>query len=73
MAIATLSTLPENFRKVRDFLAWLGLVPRQYSTGGKQRLGGYSEDWKAILEVDVIIGANSVIIKRHAHKDNVAG
>ena len=37
-AIATLAPPPENFRKARDFAAWLGLVPRQHSTGGKQRL-----------------------------------
>ena len=38
-AIAVLSPPPKILRKARDFAAWLGLVPRQYSTGGKQRLG----------------------------------
>ena len=38
-AIAVLAPPPETFRKARDFAAWLGLVPRQQSTGGKQRLG----------------------------------
>jgi transposase len=38
-AIAVLAPPPETFRKGRDFAAWLGLVPRQHSTGGKQRLG----------------------------------
>jgi transposase len=38
-AIAVLAPPPETFRKARDFAAWLGLVPRQHSTGGKQRLG----------------------------------
>lgn len=38
-AIATLAPPPETFRKARDFAAWLGLTPRQHSTGGKQRLG----------------------------------
>jgi len=37
--IAVLAPPPETFRKARDFAAWLGLVPRQHSTGGKQRLG----------------------------------
>jgi len=37
-AIAVLAPPPETFRKARDFAAWLGLVPRQHSTGGKQRL-----------------------------------
>ena len=31
------------FRKGRDFAAWLGLVPRQYSTGGKAKLLGISK------------------------------
>lgn len=38
-AIATLAPPPDMFRKGRDFAAWLGLTPRQHSTGGKQRLG----------------------------------
>lgn len=38
-AIAVLAPPPETFRKARDFAAWLGLTPRQHSTGGKQRLG----------------------------------
>jgi transposase len=33
-AIAVLAPPPEMFRKARDFAAWLGLVPRQHSTGG---------------------------------------
>ena len=37
-AIAVLAPPPGTFRKGRDFAAWLGLTPRQYSTGGKQRL-----------------------------------
>jgi transposase len=38
-AIAVLAPPPDKFRNARDFAAWLGLTPRQYSTGGKQRLG----------------------------------
>ena len=38
-AIAVLAPPPTMFRKARDFAAWPGLVPRQHSTGGKQRLG----------------------------------
>lgn len=38
-AIAALAPPPTRFRKAHDFAAWLGLVPRQHSTGGKQRLG----------------------------------
>ena len=36
-ALATLAPPPETFCKARDFAAWLGLTPRQHSTGGKQR------------------------------------
>jgi transposase len=32
-----------EFRCGRDFAAWLGLVPRQYSSGGKERLGRVSK------------------------------
>ena len=38
-ALVDLALRPDTFRKGRDFAAWLGLVPRQHSTGGKQRLG----------------------------------
>lgn len=32
-----------QFKRGRDFAAWLGLVPRQYSSGGKERLGRVSK------------------------------
>ena len=38
-AIADTVTDPKAFRSGRDFAAWIGLVPRQDSTGGKQKLG----------------------------------
>jgi transposase len=41
-ALVALAPPAETFRKGRDFPAWLGLVPRQHSTGGKQRLGANS-------------------------------
>lgn len=66
-AIATLAPPPETFRKARDFAAWLGLVPRQHSTGGKQRLGATTKMGERSLRRLLIIGANSVIIKRHVH------
>jgi transposase len=34
---------PKAFRSGRDFVAWIGLVPRQDSTGGKQKLGPISK------------------------------
>ena len=66
-AIATLAPPPEAFRKARDFAAWLGLTPRQHSTGGKQRLGATTKMGERSLRRLLIIGANSVIIKRHVN------
>ncbi len=66
-ALATLAPPPETFRRGRDFAAWLGLVPRQHSTGGKQRLGATTKMGERSLRRLLIIGANSVIIKRHVH------
>src|SRR5947208_1193347 len=42
-AIATTVADPGVFRSGREFAAWLGLVPRQNSTGGKTRLGGITK------------------------------
>jgi transposase len=66
-AIAVLAPPAEGFRCGRDFAAWLGLVPRQHSTGGKQRLGATTKMGERSLRRLLIIGANSVIIKRHVH------
>lgn len=66
-AIAVLAPPPETFGKARDFAAWLGLTPRQHSTGGKQRLGATTKMGERSLRRLLIIGANSVIIKRHVH------
>src|SRR5262245_64511038 len=45
-AIATTVADPKVFRSGREFAAWLGLVPRQNSTGGKTRLGGITKRGK---------------------------
>ena len=66
-ALVALAPPPETFGRGRDFAAWLGLVPRQHSTGGKQRLGATTRMGERSLRRLLIIGANSVIIKRHIH------
>jgi len=66
-ALVALAPPAETFRRGRDFAAWLGLVPRQHSTGGKQRLGATTKMAERSLRRLLIIGANSVIIKRHVH------
>lgn len=63
-ALVALAPPPETFRRGRDFAAWLGLVPRQHSTGGKQRLGATTKMGECSLRQLLIIGANSVVMWR---------
>ncbi|WP_292327678.1 IS110 family transposase [Mesorhizobium sp.] len=49
LAIETFAPPMEGFKCGRDFAAWLGLVPRQKSSGGKQRLGKVSKWASAIF------------------------
>lgn len=51
------------FRKGRDFAAWLGLVPRQYSTGGKARLLGISKRGNIYLRKILIHGARAAAMR----------
>lgn len=50
-----------TFRKGRDLAAWLGLVPRQHSTGGKTRLLGISKCGNEYLRRMFLHGARSVV------------
>ncbi|MER9585758.1 transposase [Mesorhizobium sp. M0276] len=43
LAISGFAPPMESFKRGRDFAAWLGLVPRQYTSGGKERLGRVSK------------------------------
>ena len=72
-ALVALAPPPETFRRGRDFAAWLGLTPRQHSTGGKQRLGATTKMGERSLRRLLIIGANSVVIKRGVHKATQPG
>src|SRR5271170_8087092 len=47
------------FRKGREFAAWLGLVPRQYSTGGKAKLYGISKRGNCYLRKILVHGARA--------------
>ena len=51
----------ESFRRGRDFSAWLGLVPRQRTTGGKPRLGKMSKMGQRDLRRLFVVGAMAVI------------
>jgi len=63
--VATVSD-PNHFRSGRQFAAWLGLVQRQNSSGGKNRLGGISKQGDRYLRRLLVVGATAVI--RHARK-----
>ena len=62
-AIAALAPPAETFAKGRDFAAWLGLAPRQLSTGGKQKLGSISKMGERTLRRLLIIGCSAVVLQ----------
>jgi transposase len=61
MAIAAFAPDMQEFRRGRDFSAWLGLVPRQHSSGGKQKLGRTSKMGQRDIRRLLIVGAMSVV------------
>jgi transposase len=61
VAVETFAPPMETFRRGRDFAAWLGLVPLQRSTGGKQRLGKTSKMGQRDIRRLLIIGAMAVV------------
>ena len=61
-ALAASITDPEVFKNGRELAAWVGLVPRQNSTGGKQRLGKISKQGDQYLRWLLVAGAMSVIL-----------
>ncbi len=50
-----------EFRNGREAAAYLGLVPRQYSTGGKPKLGGISKRGDRTLRSHLVLGAQAVL------------
>lgn len=60
-AIEALAPEAPTFRKGRDFAAWIGLVPLQNSSGGKERMGRISKMGQRDLRRLLIIGASSVV------------
>jgi transposase len=61
---------PSVFRSGREFAAWLGLVPRQRSTGGKQRLGRITREGNEYVRRLLVIGAQSALQRSQEIKDN---
>jgi transposase len=62
-ASATLAKVPDArvFKRARDFVAWIGLTPRQFGTGGKQRSGGISKQGDRSLRTLFIAGATAYL------------
>jgi transposase len=60
----SLSVEPAHFASGRHFAAWLGLTPKEHSTGGKPRLGKISKAGNERLRSLLVVGATAVI--RHA-------
>jgi transposase len=58
------------FHKGREFAAWMGLVPKQYSTGGKTKLSGISKRGNSYLRKILIHGARAVVLR--SKRDRIA-
>jgi transposase len=61
----------QQFRKARDLAAWLGLVPQQYSTGGKSQLLGISKRGNRYLRRLLIHGARSCVLHLDRSRDRL--
>jgi transposase len=70
-AIAATITDPKAFRSGRDLAAWIGLVPREDSTGGKRKLGPISKQGDRYLRRILVVGAHSVL--RRAKQRDIRG
>jgi transposase len=73
-ALAIVATVgnAREFKNGRQFAAWIGLTPSQYSTGGKPRLGHISKRGDAYLRNLLVQGARSVLHTAAAHRDPVS-
>ena len=61
---------PEQFQSGRQFAAWVGLMPKDHSTGGKLRLGCITRAGDEALRAALMVGATSVI--QHARRTGKA-
>jgi transposase len=61
---------PKSFRSGRNFSAWIGLVPKQHSSGGRERLGSISKQGDRYLRSLFVAGALAVIRYAKLHGSN---
>ncbi|OYX38721.1 MAG: IS110 family transposase, partial [Rhodobacterales bacterium 32-64-14] len=59
LAVETFAPEMSTFKGGRNFAAWLGLVPRQFSSGGREKLGRISKAGQADIRRLLIVGAMS--------------
>src|SRR5262249_31442414 len=62
-----------SFKSGRQLAAWLGLVPRQHSSGGKPILLGISKRGDRYLRTLLVHGARSVIVQARKRSDDKRG
>ncbi|MCV9940403.1 IS110 family transposase [Boseaceae bacterium BT-24-1] len=69
LASALVASIPDPraFRSGRNLAAWIGLVPRQNSSGGKERLGGITKQGDRYLRQLLVVGALAVV--RYAQRN----
>jgi transposase len=65
-------TDPASFSGGREFAAWIGLVPRQHSTGGKARLGHISKMGNRDLRRLLVVGAHAALYRMKSGKTQSA-
>ena len=61
-----------DFTCGRQFCAWLGLVPGQYSSGGKQRLGRITKAGDPYLRSLLVMGARAVLNAAKSKTDSIS-
>jgi transposase len=73
-ASATIATVVDfhQFKNGAQFGAWVGLTPKQFSTGGMPRLGPISKHGNAYLRSLLIQGAKSVVFSAHLRTDSLS-
>ena len=68
-ALAATIEDPASFSGPREFAAFLGLVPRPHSSGGKARLGRITKMGNAYLRKLLVVGAHAVLVHQARHDD----
>jgi transposase len=73
-ALAIVATVgnARDFRSGRQFAAWIGLTPKQFSSGGKNRLGPITKRGDTYLRGLLVQGARAAIHTAYRHKDQVS-